>query len=539
MDEVEQRVNNLRRFFASTVCLTESTDHDQRSDMTDYNSKVDLRPQWMVNDNDIPQGKPHVDSVLQPSQRFNGIPRSMPRLSPEMLQNANLRETGLRNSIDSEGRRTVQNSLNSNLVPQNPIPARNVNVFEFQVNSQSNTGGTKPPPPPPLPQQAQPNLIKHVPLTERKDSIDYRLGNPPPYLGKCEPSPTIIKDSVHRNVDQEIELLRRQVAEMESIVRSRTNTGISMPNQSSQMTSDDKFETSSVISGKTVTHSPMANDNNIKVDKNFNFSELNNSQEMKTWIDQMVNDKFERASRVDETKTNLDERNDFEDYKQRSRSKQSRKGRTRKRSSSQDSRVSRKSQVSLANSFESAKSATKSIRSVLFKGVEEEELHSEVDEDDIADMKIGDTDFIDTTSAKFVIHGPFMDKELNVFHAICVEYMLAARMSFAKRSPFSRTNAAHERVYALLGSNRRSLWTNMNSWHKATNDLRILDFLFRKTIRSQSKRIKQPVMEIEHFTENSTLTTGRFKRIIHSVFKTREYLAKTLGINVDRFDDIK
>jgi hypothetical protein len=181
----------------------------------------------------------------------------------------------------------------------------------------------------------------------------------------------------------------------------------------------------------------------------------------------------------------------------------------------------------------------KSIKSVLFKRTEEEEVLSEIDDDDIADVNAGKTGFIDFTSDKLMIHGPFVDRELNVFHAICLEYQTAAKISFAKRTAFVRTNPAHERVYALLGSNRRSSWTNRNDWTKATNDLRILDFIFRKIIRSESRRIREPIMELEHFAEDAVLDSRRFYKIIRSIFKKREHLMQVLNVNVERYEDIR
>lgn len=274
------------------------------------------------------------------------------------------------------------------------------------------------------------------------------------------------------------------------------------------------------------------------MNKGFNERELSNDN-MKKWINSLVTDQFERVSRIDNN-----ERDEIRpDVKHEQRSKSKRRdysnNNDRRRSSSRESKTSRKSYVSNADSVGSFRSTAKSIKSVLFKRTEEEELYSDIEEDDVADVNTGETGFIDLTSEKFTIHGPFVDKELNVFHAICVEYQLAARISFAKRTAFSRTNPAHERVYALIGSNRRTSWTNRNSWTKATNDLQVLDFLFRKIIRSESKKIRKPVMELEHFTENSTLDSRRFWKIMRSIFKKREHLTVVLGVNVDRFDDIK
>jgi len=261
---------------------------------------------------------------------------------------------------------------------------------------------------------------------------------------------------------------------------------------------------------------------------------------MKQWIDQLINDKFERASRIDNYDNNHHEPKRGRDDSRHSKHKGHRSNKNSIHSRSQ-SRESARSNVQLrhAGSIESIRSTARSIKSVLFKRTEEEELLSEVDDEDIADVNAGETRLVDLASGKFLIHGPFVDKELNVFHAICIEYQLAAGMSLAKRSPFSRTNPAHQRVYALIGSNRRSSWTNRNNWLKATNDLQVLDYIFRKTIRSESRKIREPIMEIEHFTKGAILDSARFWKIIRAIFKKREHLAAVLGVNVQKFDDIR
>jgi hypothetical protein len=276
---------------------------------------------------------------------------------------------------------------------------------------------------------------------------------------------------------------------------------------------------------------------------NFDKTEFLRTPGVREWLDTLVEEELERVSRL-EIQDRAEPSFDVEmKHRSRSRSKEKKKSHThdrqRSRDSSMNSQKSRRPYNFQNNSFDSIKSGTRSIRSVLFKGTEEEEVHSEVDGDDIANPNDGDIDLVDDVSTKFMIHGPFMDRELNVFHAICMEYQAAARMSFAKRTRFSRTNPAHERVYALLGSNRRSGWTNMNSWNKAANDLQVLDFIFRKVIRSESKKIRKPVMELEHFSEGSTLNSHRFYSIMHAVFKKRTHLVKVLNVDVDRFTDIK
>jgi len=269
----------------------------------------------------------------------------------------------------------------------------------------------------------------------------------------------------------------------------------------------------------------------------FNKHELHKGN-LKEWIDELVQDKFERASKLElPIREQADAESRSKD-RHRSKSSKSSRGRSIERKSSKESFKSFKSNASKL-SFESVRSTAKSVKSVLFKNVEEEDLRSQISDDDIADINAGDTSFVDYAYDKFTIHGPFVDKELNVFHSICNEYSLASRFTFAKRNKFTRTNPAHERVYALIGSDKRSSWTNRNDWTQAINNLRVLDFIFRRVIRSRSRIIKEPVMVLEHFTHGSVLDSRRFKCVIRSIFKKRDHLMEVLGIEMIKFEDIK
>jgi hypothetical protein len=535
MDEVYRRLANRRKFLVSRTDTTLNLDDNTSSIMTSFNSKVDLRPQWMIDDNDVPSGKPHVDAVLQPEQRSRGIPRGMPRLSPDQLQNVTLRRTGNRISIDAEGKRTISDSLNDNICKPPPRIIPIDDVLRYQVDTWSNDGNKTPLPPPPPPPM--------------KKSATFPLP-PKPYTYR--PAPVVPTDTPlnmqrtdsyksrrQSEENESIHSLQRQIEDLKLLLQSQIK-GDNQRNSQAEVDAPPSYtgdvKTESVKTVAQPQHHEKSDE--IDMDREFNERKLKNVN-MKNWIDSLIDDRFERVSRIENNDRNEPESSDIKPHRYRSKERDQSRGRDKKRSSSKNSKFSKHSPESRSRSVESIRSTARSIKSVLFKRTEEEELLSEVEDDDIADVNAGDTGFIDLTSTKFTIHGPFVDKELNVFHAMCVQYQLAARMSFAKRTHFARTNPAHERVYALLGSNRRSSWTNRNSWDKASNDLQLLDFIFRKVIRSESRRIRKPVMELEHFTEGSTLNSGRFWKIMRSVFKKREHLVKVLGVDVDRFDDIK
>jgi hypothetical protein len=176
----------------------------------------------------------------------------------------------------------------------------------------------------------------------------------------------------------------------------------------------------------------------------------------------------------------------------------------------------------------SRRSFAKSMKSVLFHISGAEEKRSETGSDDVVTLSAVGSDGIGQICERFTIHGPYVDNELNIFHEFCREYLKAAEITFARRTYFSRSRPAHERVYGLIGSDRRTKWTNQRDWVAATNDLKLLDHLFRKTIRSKSFRIKEPGIELEGFERGKTLNFERFKRIVRHAFAKRDQLKLTI-----------
>jgi len=536
MDVVERELANIGKYLASTTRLTVDLENNLPSHMTDFNSKVDLRPTWMIDENSLSRGKPHVNSVLQPEQRSLGIPRSIPRLSPEQLQGVTLRKTGTRGSIEAEGMRTVEdrselvNSINLRKITS---PNRQMNSTESPKVENSRTYDIPPPPPPP-PGSQRFSQLRETPdcssamLNGSKNSpfnyVDYDQS----YVSELREKEKAIKNLEAKLTEMECYIASPQLKEDESTYRSLApfikRERAALDTRGDEITIGRRFR---------------QKDDGFNLNRKFDEEELDNDN-TKRWIDELVNDRFERLSRID-TLANIPHTQGFINDNSASKAEKahSKTNNNHKRSSSRHSRRSKADVKPRDESPGSIKSVARSIKSVLFRKTEEEELCSEIDDEDVADINAGKIDFVDYTSEKFTIHGPFVDRELNVFHAICAEYQLAARISFAKRSAFARTNPAHERVYALIGSNRRSSWTNRNSWSNATNDLQVLDFIFRKIIRSVSKRIREPVMELEHFSEGSTLDTRKFWKIMRSIFKKREHLAQVLNINVEKYEDIK
>jgi len=533
MDDVKRTLAARRRFLASQSRLTLDSHKNFHSQMTDFNSKVDLRPQWMINDNNAQTGKPHVDAVLQPQQRATGIPRGIPRLSPDQLKGVVLRKTGTRSSIDSEGTRTKEDIQSSIVMNHSQTISKDIGM-----NSNDNTSDTghsnytAVPMPPPIPNFNQfPQQSKPIHKERTFDSPKYQSYNREMYNG-LDVSELLQKEN-------ELNSLKEKFNKLEQSLKDHGIESSQAPRPNLQVRRDYN-NYNPVNDVRNSNHFPKrpSVDSGVEFSPTFDERELRN-ENMNKWMEQLINDKFERLSRID---TVNDDKPEPPPDRSRSgkKSNNSDKDRTKQgRSSSRKSRRAISPTRSEVSSKGSIKSVAKSIKSVLFKSTEEAEILSEVDDDDVADLNAGQTDFVDLTSRKFTIHGPFVDKELNVFHAICKEYQKAATISFAKRTPFARTNPAHERVYALIGSNKRTGWTNRNNWSDATNDLQVLDYIFRKIIRSNSRRIRKPVMELEHFTEGALLDTRRFWKIMKAVFKKREHLTQVLNTTVENFDDIK
>lgn len=532
MDDIGRRLAEIRRRVASKSRQSFYSTANFNAEMTDFNSKVDLRPSWMISDDSQPSGKPHVNSVLQPEQRGLGIPRSIPKLSADQLKSVSLRKTGIRDSIDQEGSRTKEDCLRGETPTIAQPQAIRPNVFNFQVETPSLGMNQEAPTPPPLPG------FKMSKIGGKLSNLNENI-NKPNFGGghltdgqeaKLAEALRIINANAMSSrtsiIDDKLRQLRELEARSEALERGLKET----LDLSSKAVKNDAPTTGKRNSGLTNSDSGYQT--------KFDERELE-APGMYDWIKELIEDKFERlsminyanqndekvdsSSRTRNISSNKGEKNDHDVSKKRSRSR----GRTRNRS------------PSIAESLRSERSKPRSVKSVLFSRTEEEELCSEVDDDDIVNINSGNVGFIDSTSDKFTIHGPFVDKELNVFHEVCIEYQRAAEMSFAKRTPFARTNPAHERVYALLGSNRRSGWTNRNNWVNIQSDLQVLDYLFRRIIRSKSRRIKEPVMELEHFSSGSTLDQRRFYKIVRSIFFKRDRLLRSLGIIVEQFDSIK
>lgn len=534
MDAIERELATRRKFIASKSRLSLYPDTNIESNMTDYNSKVDLRPTWMINDNDLPSGKPHVNSVLQPEQRALGIPRSIPTLTALDLQRAALKRTGNRLSIDREGLRTVED-LSTAKLNINIQSAPKTNVFDFQVSSNDTAGNHSPTPPPPPPPPSYDMQKLHG--TKVPKGLTY---DKPVMRKESYPDPqdvNFINGMDERDI--EIKQLRLQLEALSSnerkptVTANRNSTTIEPPQYVRNANNEESWNSRP---RRDSAMTPAAIE--AAIEQRFDERDIGNPS-MKRWIKQLVENQFESLSTIEPSKPTVEPSISETIREARSRDEEiDKNGRSRSRSR-ETKKSSRSRQTSRDGSPNSVKSMSRSIKSVLFSRTEEEELYSDVDDDDIVDLNAGNTGFIDHTSDKFTIHGPFVDRELNVFHAICSEYQSAARMSFARRTPFARTNPAHQRVYALLGSNRRSGWTNRNSWNDAANSLQLLDYLFRRIIRSKTQKIKQPVMELEHYSAGRTLDTQRFYQIIRAVFKKRNRLTDVLKVNVDEFENIK
>lgn len=207
-----------------------------------------------------------------------------------------------------------------------------------------------------------------------------------------------------------------------------------------------------------------------------------------------------------------------------------RRGRSKTRTRSNSSKRSK--------SEARSESLPRSLKSVLFHFSDADEQRSETNSDNVTEcIQVGE-DYITRTADKLVIHGPYIDDELNVFHELCLEYTKAAQLTFAQRSFFSRTKPAHERVYGLIGSDKRSKWLNRRDWTSGMDGFKLLDYLFRKTIRSKTGKIKRPGLNIEYFDEGRTLSPERFKAIMKKAFDRRDELLKTVVGEIKPFTSI-
>lgn len=534
MDVVNDSLRLRRKFVASTVKLTSDLDNQSVCSMPNFNDKVDLRPLSMINDNDRPSGKPHVDSVLQPSQRLNGIPRYAPTISAEALQNVVLRPNSSRINI-KESTNDIKFNIN-NGTPSDATSNQSHNgVTDFANEKQQQLNVTNShsiPQPPPPPRSSK--LIKMNNFSKQND-INH-LHSIQPTLSD-DNSKEFVTNASQKFNEVSLDAIQQQILNLKLDLDERFKSGRYEINDSEITIPTREYYRDRNYNSTADNKSIPINLNGVDINRKFNEQELNVGN-FEKWISSMVNDQFERISRIDTQTTDDIARVNSNQYKTETNDYNLAHN-DKPRDGSVTSNDNSKRGRSPTPSVKSTKSNARSIKSVLFKRTEEEELYSDVEDDDVADINSGKTGFIDYASNKFTLHGPFIDKELNVYHAICFQFQLAARISFAKRGPFSRTHSATTRVYALIGSNRRSSWTNRDSWSRANDDLRVLDFIFRKVIRSNSKVIRKPVMELEHFTDGTILDERRFYKIIRSIFKKRNLLMDTLGIDLNQFDDIK
>jgi len=512
MEDINQRLKAIRRATASKSRISLFPFSEESLTMPDYNSKVDLRPRSMINDDQPRVGKPPVDAVLHPDQRRVGIPSKMLNFSVEDLQGVKLRKTGKRETPEDDVTESTPDSMLSTVDTQRP--ERN----EIPESYDSNQGN---------------EVVTHSIHTPLR--IEMPIPPPPP------PPPQVALNIV----DPVTQKLTRQLKELKLATQARNEQAklIKQIEEAKLLLEADGLQTATplprpAIKPTTQQSQEVVDNRQVQEEtQRLNESSLKN-RNFRKWANDLADDKFERASRFEEdappkrrqsSRSRSRGRQNSRDDVKRPRSK------SRKRSPTK----SIHSTTSRAESFRSFRSAAKSVKSVIFKGTEEQELISEIDEDDIANRDYGEVGFVNHTSQKFEVHGPFIDTELNVFHAICREYELAAKVSFAKRGPFSRTNPAHDRVYALIGSNRRSSWTNRGDWNKVQNDIQILDYLFSRIIRSKSQVIRKPVMELEYFSEGSLLDPRRFWKIMKAIYYKRDRLLDVLDINITKFESIK
>jgi len=536
MEEVSRHLEKRRRSLVSRSRLILNPDPDESWIMTDYNSKVDLRPRSMIEDDEVRGSKPPVDCVLQPSNRKSYAARTLSHITPDQLREVKLRKVSSGCSND-RGRTTAQQRDSNHTDDSTLTNNSQLSVFNYKVDNESadSIRTFKPPPPPPPP--PFPPAFNQVPKIKDPISATYERR-----IQQLSDKINELKQDERRE-PIEIEKYSKEqfyedtIADMESQLKRERDQNQWYSDRTSNELKNEVEKITSRNEQKT-DQPALTLDKSFDIGREFNEGRLSKAR-LNNWIDELVQDKFERASKFETPQVESRDPDDRPTPLSRGRSrKESSRSRSKKRSESLASFKSFRSNASKM-SHESIRSNARSMKSVLFKRTEEEDLRSEISEDDIANINEGDTNFVDFAYSKFTIHGPFIDKELNVFHSICNEYNLAAKFTFAKRSRFARTNPAHERVYALIGSDKRSSWTNRNDWTQAINNLQVLDFIFRRAIRSRSRTIKEPVMVLEHFTEGSTLDSRRFKCVMRSIFKKRDHLMLTLGIEMTKFEDIR
>lgn len=255
MDEVNRELAKLRKHLASRTQLTLNLDENTSSNMTSFNSKVNLRPQWMIDDNDVPTGKPHVDAVLQPGQREVGIPSRITTLSPEQLKNVSLRRTKMRDLIEAEGMRTVESISTNPIIRPIVGPKPTIDPMQYQVRTWSDCGTSVPPPPPPLPMPVK--SMTFPPANETRIT----------YNGKPVENMPMRKDDYSRQLDAPkalqtdpvVEMMQRKIDEMERKLQNQFKDGNYRMSQTESVAPSHTMEEARPESVKTITVAPPPN----------------------------------------------------------------------------------------------------------------------------------------------------------------------------------------------------------------------------------------------------------------------------------------
>jgi hypothetical protein len=192
-------------------------------------------------------------------------------------------------------------------------------------------------------------------------------------------------------------------------------------------------------------------------------------------------------------------------------------------------------EVATKSSISQGKSRTRTSRtrsrrasSVCFSFPDGDEGLSEISKDDLADVhkrnaKPGSYDFI---CDELEIREPFKDNELNVLHALCIEYATIAELTYSKRTFLVKSLPHHHRVYNYLRSNAKSEWLEKGDVARGRNNSKALEFIFSVILRRKSRKINGYTLNLSGFKEGRTLTPERFSRIMSDAFKRRNYLFK-------------
>jgi hypothetical protein len=500
---IEKKVLQRRKFYASTIfekAVSEPTHCDMDPNPSTigttnppppppppmpsntFNSTVDLRPPSMKSGNNRRNGKPPIDSIVQSEVRAKPIVR------PEANELIEAKSKLKRSSRISHELDDVHDS--------------NTRRKDFKESALYKAEASKP-------------LKREI---DRRMDKDRRIEPQSP----TEDSPSY-DDSWIRPRLKSGQRHQSQRLEYSSPVRPRhirIDSGHSDDDWNAQSRQDFRDDISTLI--------------------------FNKDPKIARWIRQIVNEESdpeekEKRSQIDEPRrrSSLKKEQDFDPEIDALRSNLNRQvSETDAQPSKGKSKAMSTKSARSAISTGSRKSLAKSMKSVLFKIDDAQELRSERSSEDLIDVNSNESNKIGHTCEKFTIHGPYVDDELNIFHEICQEYKKAAEMTFAKRTAFSRSKPSHERVYYFLSSDRRSGWFNRKDWTAATNDFKLLDHLFRKILRSKTQRIGEPRLKISHLEKGRTLTTSRFRAIVKSCFNRRNELLKAIVGELKEFENI-